>query len=68
MSHGVQIQKEVVVSDLKRENQFLFKRYMEMYMIDLERERYVLKWILRRLGKRTLVGEFLYMYCTSHKQ
>ncbi len=37
MSHGVQIQKEVV-SDLKRENQFLFKIYMEIYMIDLERE------------------------------
>ncbi len=34
MSHGVQIQKEVV-SDLKSEHQFLFKRYMEIYMIDL---------------------------------
>jgi hypothetical protein len=37
MSHGVQIQKEVI-SDLKRENQFLFKIYMEVYMIDLYRE------------------------------
>ncbi len=34
MSHRVQIQKEVV-SDLKRENQFFQKIYMEVYMIDL---------------------------------
>jgi hypothetical protein len=43
-SNRVQIQKEVI-SDLKRENQFLSKRDMGVYMIDLKRD--VCKTILK---------------------
>jgi hypothetical protein len=49
-STWVQIQKEVI-SDLKRESQFLAKEIWETtFMIDLQRE-ICKNWILRRFGR-----------------